>query len=171
MLSAIIATRNNEATLGGALADLVSAAVGGLVREVVVVDAGSTDATLEIADDAGAVILSATGTLGERLSAGCAAAKSAWLLVLPPTPMLVPGWERPLAAQIEGGSDTACPLAATGGLAWARPAPEGLLVSRLRYDRAGGFRPGEQPMAELLRRLGSPRRTLKIALSGRDARR
>ena len=171
MLSAIIATHNNEATLGAALGDLVSAAVAGLVREVIVVDAGSTDATLDIADDAGAEIVAGTGSLGEQMAAGCARAKSDWLLIVPPTPVLVPGWRRAVATPIEGGPAMVYALSAAGGPPWVRASVDGLLVSRKRYDKAGGFKPTDRTMADMLRRLGSPRQMLKIVLSGRDARR
>ena len=57
MISVVIPTLNAERTLQRALAPLVPAAVEGLVREVVVADGGSTDRTLELADDAGANIV------------------------------------------------------------------------------------------------------------------
>ena len=167
MLSVIIATHDNAATLGAALADLVPAAVDGLVREVIIADAGSSDATLEIADDAGAVIVPGSGSAGERLAAGCAVAKSAWLLVLPPSPRLAPGWERPLSAALEGAPQASFWLPAEGAMPWSKA--DALLVSRAAYDRAGGFRPGSSPVAHLLRRLAPPKRALK--LSGRGGRR
>ena len=54
MISVVIPTLNAAATLQRALSPLVPAAVDGLVREVVVADGGSTDETLELAEDAGA---------------------------------------------------------------------------------------------------------------------
>jgi hypothetical protein len=167
MLSVIIATRDDAATLSAALADLVPAAVDGLVREVIIADAGSTDATLEIADDAGAVILRGSGSAGESLAAGCAAAKSAWLLVLPPSPLLAPGWERPLSAALESAPRASFWLPAEGAMPWSKASA--LLVSRVAYDKAGGFQPGSGPVTDLLRRLAAPKRALK--LSGRGGRR
>ena len=54
MITVIIPTLNAEATLAPTLAALVPAAVDGLVREVIVVDGGSSDRTTEIVDNAGA---------------------------------------------------------------------------------------------------------------------
>ena len=52
MLSVIIPTLNSERMLVATLAMLVPGAMSGVVREVTIVDGGSTDATLEIADAA-----------------------------------------------------------------------------------------------------------------------
>ena len=46
---------------------LVPGAIGGVVREVVLADAGSTDATLEVAEAAGAAVLTSAAPLGGRL--------------------------------------------------------------------------------------------------------
>src|SRR3990167_2388072 len=54
MISVIVQTLNNAATLSACLGALVPAAVDAVVTEVIVVDGGSTDATLEIVEDAGA---------------------------------------------------------------------------------------------------------------------
>jgi len=88
MISVVIATQDDERTLGAVLAALVPAAVDALVREVIVVDAGSSDRTLEIADDAGARILKAGG-----VAEGCALARSDWLLILNAKTAPPPGWE------------------------------------------------------------------------------
>src|SRR5438034_1001987 len=50
MLSAIIATHESERTLVRTLAALVPGAATGLLAEVIVADAGSCDATAEVAD-------------------------------------------------------------------------------------------------------------------------
>jgi cellulose synthase/poly-beta-1,6-N-acetylglucosamine synthase-like glycosyltransferase len=54
MISVIVRTLDNAATLPACLGALVPAAVDAIVTEVIVVDGGSTDATLEIVEDAGA---------------------------------------------------------------------------------------------------------------------
>ena len=51
-----MATRDCERDLVEALSPLVAAAVEGLIHELVVSDSGSTDATLAILDEAGAVM-------------------------------------------------------------------------------------------------------------------
>jgi len=98
MISVVIVTLNDEARLGQALGPLVAAAVRGVVREVVVADAGSDDATLEIAEDAGCRVV--TG----GLDAAKAAAKSDWLLILDPGARLRPDWEARARAHVESGA-------------------------------------------------------------------
>ena len=62
MLSVVIPTLNAERTLAATLSALMPAAVSGVVRQVVIVDGGSDDSTLAIAEEMGAdVVASATG--------------------------------------------------------------------------------------------------------------
>jgi glycosyltransferase involved in cell wall biosynthesis len=109
MISVVIATLNDEARLGQALEPLVAAAVRGVVREVVVADAGSTDATLEIAEDAGCRVVT------DGLDAAKAAAKSDWLLILDPGARLRPDWEERARAHVESGARG--PMRLNAGLA------------------------------------------------------
>ena len=67
MLSVIIATRNCERALVHTLSMLVGASVAGVVRDVVVADAGSSDETGEIADIAGCALLVSGAPLATRL--------------------------------------------------------------------------------------------------------
>ena len=97
MISVVLATLNDQRRLGETLAVLVPVFVDGLVRQVIIADAGSSDATLEIADDAGATIV------GGDLQAGIAAAKEPWLLLLDPGARLPPGWDDALRTHIAGG--------------------------------------------------------------------
>jgi glycosyltransferase involved in cell wall biosynthesis len=53
MLSVVIATHDSERALLPTLAGLVAGAAAGVVRDVVIADAGSRDATGAIADGAG----------------------------------------------------------------------------------------------------------------------
>ena len=53
MLTVIIPTREAERALVQSLAPLVSGATAGRIAEVIVADAGSSDATAEVADVAG----------------------------------------------------------------------------------------------------------------------
>lgn len=108
MISAVIATLNDEADLVGALAPLVPASMDGLVRELVVADAGSTDHTLEIADDAGALIVS--GGVAEA----CAAAKGPWLLILTPQGRLYSTWVTAARQHIERSPGQAARLTKPG---------------------------------------------------------
>ncbi len=103
MISVVIPTLNDAAVLGRALQPLVSAAIDGLVSEVIVVDAGSTDSTLEIADDAGCRIIetAANGSSGGARSVGLEAARRDWILHLEPRAWLAPAWEAAVRDHIE----------------------------------------------------------------------
>lgn len=184
MISVIIPTLNAEAGLGPTLAALVPAAVDGLVREVTVVDAGSTDRTPAIADSAGANLLTCGGGRGRQLAAGAACARFPWLLFLHADSVLEPGWERHASTFMERVDTGAQPAAAAafrfalddGGL---RPrllermvalrcsvlrlpyGDQGLLLPRTLYNEIGGYRP--LPLMEdvdIVRRLG--RRRLRM---------
>jgi glycosyltransferase involved in cell wall biosynthesis len=86
MISVVIVTLNSQSDLVAALAPLVPASMDGLVRDLVIADGGSVDQTLEIAEEAGATIVS-----GGRAQ-GIAAAKGPWILLMTPTARLTPAW-------------------------------------------------------------------------------
>src|SRR5580693_8405087 len=90
MLSVVIATENAERVLVPTLAALVPGATAGVVREVIVADAGSSDATALIADAAGCRIDVVSAPLGQRLRQAAAGARATWLLFL--CPGAVPDW-------------------------------------------------------------------------------
>ena len=94
MISVVIPTLNAEATLAATLTALVPAAVDGLVREVIVVDGGSTDQTAAIVEDAGAQLIRKSGGRGHQLTVGALRAKQPWLLFLHADTVLEAGWER-----------------------------------------------------------------------------
>jgi rSAM/selenodomain-associated transferase 2 len=101
MISVVIPTLNAAATLAPTLAALVSAAVDGLIREVIVVDGGSTDSTAAIAEDSGATLIACSGGRGPQLRAGADRAGFPWLLFLHADTELEPGWEREAASFME----------------------------------------------------------------------
>ena len=78
MISVVIPALNAQATLPKTLAALIPAAVGGLIREVIVVDGGSADLTRQLADSAGAEVIAAKPSRGGQLLAGAARAKHPW---------------------------------------------------------------------------------------------
>jgi len=184
MLSVIIPTLNAEETLTRTLAPLVPAAVRGLVQEVIVVDGGSSDETLEIVEAAGAKLIKAERGRGTQLMAGAKTARGNWLLFLHADTVLEPGWVSEVEKffeQIESGRFRDHEMAAAFRFAlddfsgWARfiermvglrcflfrlpYGDQGLLVNRRLYDRVGGFR--DLPLMEdvdLVRRI--PRRRL-----------
>jgi cellulose synthase/poly-beta-1,6-N-acetylglucosamine synthase-like glycosyltransferase len=86
MLSVLIETRNDEEGLARTLASLVGGAVEGVVRDVIVCDAGSTDQTHRVAEHAGCHYV--TGGIG----GGIGQAKGDWLLLLEPGARLAEGW-------------------------------------------------------------------------------
>jgi glycosyltransferase involved in cell wall biosynthesis len=144
MISVIVPTRDSAASLPICLSALVPAAVSGLVREVILADAGSTDATIEIALDAGARVVA--GGVVEA----AAEAKGDWLLVLPPVCRLEAGWEASAADHIDRRrGEAACfrlAVEASGPAARVREglaglggqkAEQGLLVERGRLANPG----------------------------------
>src|SRR3989304_398637 len=92
MFSVIIATHESERTLVPTLAARVPGATAGLLGEVIVADAGSRDATAEIADIAGCRIISSNAPLGTRLKAAAGSTRTPWLLFLRAGCVPAPGW-------------------------------------------------------------------------------
>ena len=92
MLTAIIATRESERILVPTLAALVTGATAGLLTEVIVADAGSRDATAEVADIAGCRFMSSDALVGTRLKAAAETASAPWLLFLRAGAVPEPGW-------------------------------------------------------------------------------
>lgn len=64
----------------------------GLVCEVVISDGGSSDNTLEIATELGAVVVSGPRGRGQQIARGVRAAKGAWILILHADTHLSPEW-------------------------------------------------------------------------------
>ena len=91
MISVVVATLNSAETLAEALAGLIPAAVQGLVREVIIADGGSTDATLQIADGTGADVVHSGPTRAQRMIEGAKRAKFPWLLFIDANAVLDPG--------------------------------------------------------------------------------
>jgi Glycosyltransferases involved in cell wall biogenesis len=87
MLTVVIETRNQEAELAQTLSGLVSAAVEGLVAEVVVLDNASSDGSARVADAAGCRFF-ADWNLGDVL----ASARGDWILLVEPGARFQQGW-------------------------------------------------------------------------------
>jgi rSAM/selenodomain-associated transferase 2 len=181
MITVVIPTLNAEKHLARTLTALVPAAVDGIVREVIIADGGSTDATAEIAESAGAVFISAERGRGQQMRAGARAAKSRWLLFLHADTVLQPPWEDE-AVRFMRGIDLDDAPEAAGVFRFALDdsgisarmlegavhlrclvlrlpyGDQGLLISRQLYEKVGEF----QPLAlmedvEMVRRLGGSR--------------
>lgn len=85
-LTVIIPAWQAESTLAQTLASLSDA------DEIIVVDGGSTDRTIEIARSFGSRIISSPKGRGPQLNAGAAAAQTDWLLFLHADTRLGQGW-------------------------------------------------------------------------------
>lgn len=181
MISVVLPTLDAEAGLAASLTALVPATVEGLVREVIVVDGGSRDRTLAIAEQAGATVLRAGPGRGLQLAAGAQAARFPWLLFLHADTVLESGWERDASAfidRVEAGQRPEAAAAFRFALDDLGFKPrvieagvtarctlfrlpygdQGLLMPRRLYQRIGGFRP--LPLMEdvdMVRRLGRSR--------------
>ncbi|HEX4637715.1 MAG TPA: glycosyltransferase [Rhizomicrobium sp.] len=179
MISVVIPTANSERLLPRCFDSLIPAAVRGMVREVIVSDAGSSDATLAIADAAGAHVVRARKGRGAQLVDGASAAKSDWLLFLHPETALETGWdteaesfigqaelERPRAAVFRfalddfgGEARRAEAKAALRTMLFALPyGDQGLLIPKRLYLKLGGYRAlNDMEDADLVRRIGRRR--------------
>jgi glycosyltransferase involved in cell wall biosynthesis len=181
MITVIVAAHNSEHTLGAALTALVPAAIDGIVRQVLVVDGGSTDQTAKIADLAGADFISNAPGRGRQFAQGAARARFPWLLFLSADTVLAEGWERSATAfmrSVDLGERS--PAAAAFAFriddngfkprllerlfqmrCKLSPMPygdQGLLISRQLFDAVGGYQ--DLPVLEdvdLARRLGRRR--------------
>jgi rSAM/selenodomain-associated transferase 2 len=171
-LSVIIPTLNAAGTLPATLAAL------GTVEEIVVVDAGSSDATVTVARQAGARVALAVRGRGQQLAAGIVASTNEWLLLLHADTRLTPGWRQAALAHMRDNpdkaayfrflldSDDARARRLERLVAWrcrvlALPyGDQALLIHRDTLRRAGGMRP--LPLMEdvdLVKRLGRARLT------------
>jgi glycosyltransferase involved in cell wall biosynthesis len=182
LITVIIGTDNSERSLVPTLAALVSGAAAGAVREVIVADAGSTDATAEVADMAGCELIISKTPLALRLQEAAQRARAEWLMFLRPGVVLEATWieEACLFVERAQGKEPADMQAAVFRRAPAmvdsqpfiietlailmyalsrRPHPEqGLLICKRLYDDLGGHR-GDMvdPEADLLARIGRKR--------------
>lgn len=179
MLSIIIPSLNAETTLLRTVEALRSDAGQGMIREILLVDGGSSDGTLKLAQELGLKILKTGAGRGRQLAHGAAAARAPWLLFLHADTALEPGWgealqqflesvpERELrhadAAVFRFGLDDDSPSArrlerAVQLRCQILKLPygdQGLVISRQLYIDIGGYKP--MPLLEdvdIIRRIG-----------------
>jgi len=176
MISVIIPTLNAARRLPATFLSIFDAAVDGFVSEVIVSDGGSEDATLKIAEDAGATVIVGERGRGQQLRAGAEAARKPWLLFLHADTALERGWIEEVETFMKEGGDAAAafrfrladsgfqPRLLESAVAlrcklFALPyGDQGLLISRKLYDAVGGF--AAIPLMEdvdFVRRLGRRR--------------
>ncbi|WP_068115532.1 TIGR04283 family arsenosugar biosynthesis glycosyltransferase [Tropicimonas marinistellae] len=187
-VSVVIPTLDAEPALKEMLPGVFDGVAAGLVREVIVTDGGSTDDTEALAEAVGARFIPGPAGRGGQLRRGCAAARGAWLLILHADTHLPPGWVENVRAamaspdlahafRLSFRASGAAPRIVAG---WANLrsrlfrlpyGDQGLLLTRGRYEAAGGF--PEIPLMEdvaLARALGRGIRLMPANVSTSAAR-
>jgi rSAM/selenodomain-associated transferase 2 len=159
MLSVVIPALNAGTVLPGCLAALRATGPETLIGEILVVDGGSRDGTVDAAREAGAVVLENRPGRGPQLAAGGAAAKGSWLLFLHADTVLAPGWREAVEAFMadpdnreraavfafaldaeSAGARRVERLVAWRNRLFALPyGDQGLLIAKAFYDDLGGF--------------------------------
>lgn len=178
MLSVIIPTLDAAESLPRTLYALIPAVISGLIKDVCIVDGGSKDATVEVADAAGCNLYYSAPGRGRQLALGAKAARADWFLFLHADTVLSPGWEqevahfteqkdsgdfagvfrfslddfRPAARRLETMVALRCKLLA---LPYG---DQGLIIHRKLYEALGGY--DSLPLmedVEFIRRIGRKR--------------
>ncbi|MGB3626087.1 MAG: TIGR04283 family arsenosugar biosynthesis glycosyltransferase, partial [Henriciella sp.] len=156
-LSIIIPTLDAALDLPLCLDSLMPGLEGGLIREVIISDGGSGDATEQIAEASGANFIEGEPGRGKQLIAGAEAARGDWLLFLHADTALSRDWAERVAAHMQKNAEKA----AVFTLAFRSDHPQakhvaaranrrakwmglpygdqGLLISRKHYDEIGGY--------------------------------
>lgn len=156
-VTVIVPTLNVEVVLPGCLSALYEGLEAGVIRELIVVDGGSSDATLQISQEVGAEVIAHTPpSRGGQLAAGAAVAQGDWLMFLHADTCLAPGWSAVVSAHVQSETEAGyfklrfdqVGLAARYIAGWANLrsrlfglpyGDQGLLVSRVLYDAVGGY--------------------------------
>lgn len=155
-ISVIIPTLNAAAGLPLTLGSLGDGLAAGLIREVILSDGGSDDAIVEIAEAAGATLLTGPPGRGGQMRRGAAAAKGDWLLFLHADSQLAAEWSASVISHLKDHPSKAgyfrlafdqASFGARWTAAWANLrsrlfelpyGDQGLLIPRALYDEIGG---------------------------------
>ncbi|MHA3978933.1 TIGR04283 family arsenosugar biosynthesis glycosyltransferase [Halovulum sp. GXIMD14794] len=156
-ISIVIPTLNAADTIGPTLAALAEGLGEGLIRELVLSDGGSADGIEDVAEAAGAELVTGASGRGGQIRRGIEASSGAWLMVLHADSRPLPGWPAAVARHIADRPDRAgyfdlrfdaeglAPLMVAG---WANRrsrlfglpyGDQGLLIRRAVLEHAGGF--------------------------------
>lgn len=175
-LSIVIPTLNAGAELPLCLESLMPGLEAGLIREVIVADGGSEDATAKIAGAMGANLVTGARGRGAQLAAGAVAARGDWLLFLHADTALSRDWAERTSDHIMTKPDYAAffELRYRSDARAARTVErranrrarmlglpygdQGLLISRTLYDEVGGY--ADVPLMEdvmIVRAIGKQR--------------
>jgi len=144
MISVVVPAAGSDRDLAALLSALVPAAVDGLVREVLVADGGSSAAAAAICEDAGADVVA-------DLAAAVRRAKGDYLLALPVSLRLRPGWDESVRRHLEDGGGPALLVAREPGFLERLTGPKlaGVLA---RTEPLAGAAPSD--LAALRRHVG-----------------
>lgn len=161
-ISVVIPTLNAEQVLADTLMALFEGVQAGLIRELIVVDGGSTDETVALVKEAGALVVHENPSRGGQLRAGCAVARGQWLLVLHADSVLDSGWSEAVSAHLKADTVACFRLrfdaggvmaSVTAGWANLRTrvfdlpfGDQGILIRQSDYKRIGGY--PDQPLME-----------------------
>ena len=154
-ISVIIPTLNAQNSLPACLEALMEGLEAGLIRELIVSDGGSEDATGATALAWGGEVLDGSPSRGGQLKRGCEQANADWLLVIHADTVLQPGWTKAVWTHLAHPERAGWFRLAFdhGGLAsrlvagWANLrsrfglpyGDQGLLISTALYARVGGY--------------------------------
>lgn len=161
-ISIVIPTLNAEDHLPACLHGLMEGLEAGIIRELIVADGGSVDATGATAQAWGAEVLHSAPSRGGQLRRACAHAKADWLLILHADTVLQPGWSAHVQRHLAHPERAAwfrlqfdqTGLAAKLVAGWANLrsrfgmpyGDQGLLISAALYARVGGY--ADMPLME-----------------------
>lgn len=164
LVSVVLALHNDDRVIGPCLRALAAQSYPQERLEVLVVDAGSTDATLEVVDALGDlgfgrfVVLSMEGSGARGRNAGLAASRGGFVLFLPAAAALEPGYVAAAvelltstgAAAVGGVLDPADDGAEAGGVALAVSSP--FAVGGWRFNVPAQVEPAEALVCGFYRR-------------------
>ncbi len=185
-LSVIVPVLDAAASLAATLASVAG------VADMIVVDGGSTDDSVAIAEGTGARVVRAARGRGGQMAAGAAAAQGDWLLFLHADTVLERDWETDAAAFMAEANDVRRAAAFRFALDDATPqarrlerlvaarcrwlalpyGDQGLLIARAFYDELGGFK--AMPLMEdvdIVQRIGRRRLVMLKAAAVTSAER